>query len=221
MSRRWAIGEKEQEQVPPLRVNKEDRQREILEAALSVFSKKGFHDAAVQEIANEAGIAKGTIYEYFKSKDDLFLSLLDYVFAEFFEEFAYPKEIDDPIKLLEEVFLEGLKVYQNQEQLLKFFIFYWGKSLGSTKDHIIQIKLRRSFRLNRAFIERAYLKGVEQKKFKDLNPTHVSATLMAIAEFLPMQWVLDKKVFSLREAGKTAFDIWLAGLLQDKNKRPA
>src|SRR5262249_4313819 len=49
----------------------------ILDAAVRVFAEKGFYGAKVAEIAREAGVADGTIYLYFKSKDDLLISLFE------------------------------------------------------------------------------------------------------------------------------------------------
>ena len=48
-----------------------DKYHKILEAGIKVFAKKGFHNAKVSEIAREAGVADGTIYIYFKSKDEI------------------------------------------------------------------------------------------------------------------------------------------------------
>jgi AcrR family transcriptional regulator len=48
----------------------------IMEAGLAVFSQKGFHKAKIEEIAQEAGIGKGTVYEYFTSKEQLFQEIL-------------------------------------------------------------------------------------------------------------------------------------------------
>ncbi len=53
----------------------EQRRAEILEAALGLFSSKGFHDTTMEEVAREAGVAKGTIYLYFQSKEHLLLAL--------------------------------------------------------------------------------------------------------------------------------------------------
>ena len=53
----------------------EQRRAEILEAALHLFSSKGFHDTTMEEVANAAGVAKGTIYLYFQSKEHLLLAL--------------------------------------------------------------------------------------------------------------------------------------------------
>ena len=49
----------------------------ILEGALRVFSQKGFHNATVEEVAEAAGVGKGTVYLYFTSKTDLFVSVVE------------------------------------------------------------------------------------------------------------------------------------------------
>jgi TetR/AcrR family fatty acid metabolism transcriptional regulator len=51
------------------------RRESIIQAAIEVFSKKDFKNANISEIAQKAGIADGTIYQYFKSKEDLFFSI--------------------------------------------------------------------------------------------------------------------------------------------------
>jgi TetR/AcrR family fatty acid metabolism transcriptional regulator len=59
------------------RVASGDKRERILEAAERVFARSGFFAARVSEIAKEAGVADGTIYLYFKSKDDLLISLFE------------------------------------------------------------------------------------------------------------------------------------------------
>ena len=54
-----------------------EKRRRILEGALRAFAKKGFYNTKVSEIASEAGVADGTIYLYFKNKDDLLISLFE------------------------------------------------------------------------------------------------------------------------------------------------
>jgi AcrR family transcriptional regulator len=53
------------------------RRKQILDAATQVFAEKGFHRATIKEIARVAGIADGTIYTYFSSKDEVLLAVLD------------------------------------------------------------------------------------------------------------------------------------------------
>ena len=62
---------------------KEYRRKQILDAALAVFSKRGYGEATIPDIAREAGVGVGTIYNYYESKRDLLVSLIDtYVMTE-------------------------------------------------------------------------------------------------------------------------------------------
>ena len=54
----------------------EFRRSELLTAARAVFAKKGFHDASIEEIAEMAEVAKGTVYLYYKSKNELYMEAL-------------------------------------------------------------------------------------------------------------------------------------------------
>lgn len=63
------------------RRQREARQRQILDAGLRVFARKGFHQASVSDIVDEASVARGTFYLYFPSKQALFETLLDELIA--------------------------------------------------------------------------------------------------------------------------------------------
>ena len=69
---------------------KNDKYHRILEAAVSVFAQAGFHESTISQIAREAGVADGTIYLYFKNKDDILVHFFNYktrqVFGRFREE---------------------------------------------------------------------------------------------------------------------------------------
>ncbi|HKL10906.1 MAG TPA: TetR/AcrR family transcriptional regulator [Clostridia bacterium] len=59
-------------------MNKNGKSEMILEAALNAFSKKGYHDTRMENIAKDAGVGKGTLYEYFSNKEELFKESLEY-----------------------------------------------------------------------------------------------------------------------------------------------
>src|SRR5215211_89066 len=63
-----------------------DKREAILRAAIKVFAGKGYFNSKVADIAGEAGIADGTVYLYFKSKDDILHSIFDRAMAEFIAE---------------------------------------------------------------------------------------------------------------------------------------
>src|SRR5688500_16314259 len=58
-------------------VDKRDKRERILAAAERIFARHGFFAAKVSDVAKEAGVADGTIYLYFKNKDDLLISLFE------------------------------------------------------------------------------------------------------------------------------------------------
>src|SRR2546427_9935749 len=60
-----------------------DKPQNIIEAAVRVFARKGYYNSRVSDIAREAGIAAGTIYLYFKTKDDILVTLFRDKMAEF------------------------------------------------------------------------------------------------------------------------------------------
>jgi AcrR family transcriptional regulator len=69
---------KDATQKDPVQAKLENlRKEQILEAAVKVFAEKGFRAAKMQEVANAAGIANGTVYNYFRSKDEVLLALLE------------------------------------------------------------------------------------------------------------------------------------------------
>src|ERR687889_1471827 len=73
---------------PRKRLSAPDRRAAILDAALEVFSGRGYHGASIDEIAQQAGISKALIYEHFPSKKDLHASLLERHVQEIFEALA-------------------------------------------------------------------------------------------------------------------------------------
>jgi AcrR family transcriptional regulator len=78
------------------RLSAPDRRLAILDAALDVFSSRGYHAASIDEIAQKAGISKALIYEHFPSKKDLHASLLERHTLDIFERLAQSAATPDP-----------------------------------------------------------------------------------------------------------------------------
>ncbi|MGD8521196.1 MAG: TetR/AcrR family transcriptional regulator [Desulfobacterales bacterium] len=74
--------------MPPFNTKeKNDKYHRILEAAVRIFAKQGFHQSTIAQIAKEAGVADGTIYLYFKNKDDILVQFFSYRTKQVFEQF--------------------------------------------------------------------------------------------------------------------------------------
>jgi len=77
-----------------------DKRQLILDKALEIFATYGYHDASVRIIAKHAGIAKGLLYEYFPSKDELLKTIVNEGFRDFFDLFPRNKDQKFPEDLL-------------------------------------------------------------------------------------------------------------------------
>jgi AcrR family transcriptional regulator len=107
------------------------RQR-ILDAALNVFARKGFHDTRIDDIADEANSSKGGVYFHFPGKEQLFLALID-EFARLLEERLTASIAAEPrgIRRVEAALQAGLSVFGEYHQLAKIFLLQ-AVGLGQT-----------------------------------------------------------------------------------------
>jgi AcrR family transcriptional regulator len=82
--------------------NKQDKRLQILAAAAKIFTAKGFHPTKVEEIATAAGVGKGTVYEYFSSKTEVFREMLSYL-LEFYKQY-FEERLDRSKSVREQLF---------------------------------------------------------------------------------------------------------------------
>lgn len=82
-----------------------DKRQVIIDAAFKIFSDKGYHKAKMEEIAEEAGIGKGTIYSYFKNKQDLFDTMFLWFVENYFANLEKDFDKNDSIQLMIKKFI--------------------------------------------------------------------------------------------------------------------
>jgi len=88
-----------------------EKRRQILEGAIQVFKRKGYHKATVREIATEAGIGLGSIYDYVNSKDDILYLFFENYATNFFEKVrSRASMVADPLRRLEITYRAFLEV---------------------------------------------------------------------------------------------------------------
>src|ERR671932_2824395 len=79
-------------------IGQEDKRRLILDAAVRVFARKGFHTCRVGDIAEEAGVAHGLLYHYFSSKDELLETVFRETWGELLEAVAEVERSGEPAR---------------------------------------------------------------------------------------------------------------------------
>jgi TetR/AcrR family transcriptional regulator, repressor for uid operon len=91
----------------------EDRRRQILSAAEACFARHGFHQASMQEICKEADLSPGSVYRYFRSKDELIAALIDDNWEQTSRLFAAAREEADVVAALVRMANEVLRDIDN------------------------------------------------------------------------------------------------------------
>ena len=155
---------------------------EILQAAARVFARRGFQGATVREIAEEADVAEGTIYNYFESKEDLLIQLPHLVDHPLLE-MAYSdaqldralesSELDDET-LIKQMLQESLENLRKHVDIFKIMM----TSLPVTEPDV-QERYLRTIILQIAGVLETYLRRrMEEGRFRPLNPTIVARAWM-------------------------------------------
>jgi AcrR family transcriptional regulator len=117
---------------------KKSTKQKIFEVAASLFSKKGYDGVSMREIAKEVGIKESSIYNHYKSKEEILSSLFDY-FAEMLTSYR-PSEEE----------IEKMLDYMSVEDFLKQLIIGFGRSLNGILDTIARIVYTEQFRNEKA-----------------------------------------------------------------------
>jgi len=109
--------------MTPKIVDKEKRKKEIIEATLELFSEKGYEATSMSQIAELAGIGKGTIYEYFESKEELILNAVK-AWVELMESEVEKqvREIDDPEERLRKYAHSSMAAFTSDKRIMRLFI---------------------------------------------------------------------------------------------------
>jgi AcrR family transcriptional regulator len=155
----------------------EFRRTELLTAARSVFSKKGFHDATIDDIAEIAEVAKGTVYLYYKSKREIYLEALRFGVESLNNELnlkaAGPGKCLEKLRILTSTKLEFFE--ENRD----FFNIYYSE-LGKLPSHPAGLELVKDLYFKQARIFARLLKdGVRRGEIRNLN---VEKMAFAIAD---------------------------------------
>jgi TetR/AcrR family fatty acid metabolism transcriptional regulator len=185
-----------------------DKREAILRAAIKVFASKGFFNSKVADIAGEAGVADGTVYLYFKNKDDILHSIFDRAMAEFIAEGK--KE------------LAGLG---SPEARLKRIAELHLERLGADRDLAIvfQVELRGSTKFMQEFsalgfaeyldiIRQTFADGQKAGVFRnDMKPVVCAKILYGALDEMVTNWILSNKSYPLAPMAGEVLKIFLGG----------
>ncbi|WP_217586144.1 TetR/AcrR family transcriptional regulator [Lentibacillus saliphilus] len=148
---------------------KEERRIKILQAALECFSAKGYYASKVDDIVKYSGMSKGSIYNYFSGKEDIFMSILQHETAKMHALMdARLKEISSPLEQLKYWINSDIPYDSTKKKLMRVHIEFWLYSTDSPEvQHILTDRFDRNFEK----IKNIIIAGQNEGEFKqDIDP---------------------------------------------------
>jgi TetR/AcrR family fatty acid metabolism transcriptional regulator len=187
-----------QRETSPAGADPEKRQR-ILEAAVRIFGRRGYHDAKIAEIASEARVAEGTVYLYFRNKEHLFATVFD-------------EKMDQLLARGREIAASKEPASERLTRLVDLHLTF----LASDRDlaSLFQIELRRSARMLQRVIRSKLVDyfrllggvlkdGIESGEFRaDLSPRLAVRVLFGTADEIVSEWLFSGEPTLLTDARK-------------------
>jgi TetR/AcrR family fatty acid metabolism transcriptional regulator len=186
-----------------------DKREAILRAAITVFARCGYFNSKVADIAREAGVADGTVYLYFKSKEEILHSIFD-------------RSVEDALgaakKRVQRLTDPGEKLRQIAHLHLE--------RLGADRDLavVFQVELRGSTKFMEEFsaagfaeylalIRSTFEEGQRAGMFRaDLNARVVAKVLFGALDEMATNWILSKRRYKLAPMADQVLDIFLNGV---------
>lgn len=186
-----------------------DKREAILRAAIAVFASKGYFNSKVADIASQAGIADGTVYLYFKSKDEILHSIFDAAMVEFISEGR--RELEklesplDKIRKIAELHLERLGADRD------LAVVFQVELRGSTK-HMQEFSAA-GFAEYLDIIRATIAEGQSSGEFrKDIKPIVAAKILYGSLDEMVTNWVLSSRQYPLAPLAGEVLKIYIEGI---------
>ena len=186
-----------------------EKYQRILDAAIEVIAKKGFHNSRVSEIAQQAGVADGTIYLYFKSKEQILMTALDTAFQSFLararKELAGTESPAIRLRKLATLHLSSLERNRSLAVVLQTELRQSAKFLAEFS----QRDLKNYFNLIREVVREGQQAGIFRE---DISDKIFAACFFGALDELVTAWVLSKRGYELTAAANPVVDLMFSGM---------
>jgi TetR/AcrR family transcriptional regulator, fatty acid metabolism regulator protein len=180
----------------------------LLRAAIDVFAERGFFNAQVADVARAAGVAAGTVYLYFRSKDDILIQLFERTMREAFAEAR-----------------DAVAGVRDPAERLRLFARLHLARLGRDRNLAIvfQVELRQSVKFMERLsstllrdylgdIRTAFADGQAAGVFRaDFNPTTAAKMFFGALDEMATNWILSQRRYSLEADADAVVDLFLQG----------
>jgi AcrR family transcriptional regulator len=187
------------------------RRGQITSAARQVFARKGYDAATVDEIAEVAGVSKGSIYNYFRSKEDILVATAE-AWLDTYEEYTKQMttlEATASSKLLAVQRRHTRETIKGWDRVL-VQVEFWSELLRQPE---IARNYARMFRNARSLLAATIEEGIASGEFRPVPAKEVASLMMAMVDGLTLQRMADKRAFSWQGVSGAMDDLLFNGLL--------
>jgi AcrR family transcriptional regulator len=188
----------------------DERKAQILNAAEGVFTKRGFNEARMDDIAEKTGLSKGTLYLYFKSKDDLIIAILERIFQREFRQLEDLQQDDSSasdamLKLTDLITKDIMSMLRLIPIIYNFLALAFRNKYvqRALKDYI-----NRYLNILIPIIQR----GIDAGEFRSVDAREVAIAAGAIIEGTMLLWVYDKSIIDPERHIRSGMKLLLGGV---------
>jgi AcrR family transcriptional regulator len=191
--------------------SKQDKRKDqILDAALSVIVKHGYDRSRMDDIVQSSQLSKGAIYWYYKSKKEVYLSLVDYWVkrynAGFIDNLEQHHTASEQLKGLFDYFIDQ---YETDPTAFKILVEFWSLS-GRDKD--FNKKLQRVYSDFLEYVVHIIQKGVDSGEFRNVDPRITSLSILINIEGINWFTLFEKSGVDAHEYIETISEFIIAGV---------
>jgi len=188
-----------------------DKGRRILDAAIEVFAEKGFFNATVAEVARRAGVADGTIYLYYKGKDDLLIRLFEQIMQMINEKLeSATRDVPKATDRLRAVAAAQAELVVETPAFAEVICVELRQSSKFMKEYE-----NPGFKRYLAFLAEIVEAGQKRGELDpSMDPHRVARSFFGALDELHLSWCLARKTrFDLRQASREVTEIFVRGLV--------
>ncbi len=190
-----------------------DKYHQIVEAAIKVFAREGLEKGKIADIAKEAGIGKGTVYEYFRSKDEIFKAIEKNFFAYFQSIFQTLKtEPLKPSEKLEKFINSGLDLFIEMGDAMLILTELWAQaSRGHWHSGDTSIFVD-AYSFYRTEINSILNEGIKMGELREMNKNGIATLLLAFIDGMAWQYMVLKDPEEFQKVKTEAVESFMRGI---------
>lgn len=188
----------------------EERTQQIIEAALITFARLGISKTRMEDIAKEAGLSKGTLYLYFKSKDALIATLFELTIS---RELVYGQELlAQDISAYEKLDQLTQIVVDDLQQLQPLLSIYFEFIAFAMRNETVRMSMQEQFHKFLDFLILLIEQGIAVGEFRSVDTKETALMMGTIFEGTILIWAYDPEMVDLGQQMKASMGLLLEGL---------